>query len=377
MYRDVNPFLVSGYKGPAYFCDRKSETALLKGNIRNNKNTSLFAIRRLGKTGLIHHVFESYRSNRKIACIYADILGTKNLKEFTNQLATVIYNRFPDNKGIGKKLLGVIKLLRPLISYDALSGSPELSFELGEVKQYEKTIHQLFTFLDQQKIQIVFAIDEFQQILEYPEKNTEALLRTHIQMLKNTNFIFCGSNQKMMHKIFNSAKSPFYASCSALHLDFIDQREYENFIKGVFLASKRKISDEALTFILEWTVRHTFYTQHFCNFLFASNLKHMDYDDVKNCAVEILKQNESTFYQYRNLITDAQWNLLQAIAKENRVYKAHSKEFIHKYRLGTSSMITRGMEALLEKELIYYNAGVAKPYYEVYDKFLLRWMQQT
>ncbi len=375
MYKDFNPFLVSGYKGPNYFCDRKSETALLKSHIKNNKNTSLFAIRRLGKTGLIQHVFESYRSNRKLVCIYVDILGTKNLKEFTNQLATVIYNRFPDNKGIGKKLLGVIKLLRPLISYDALSGSPELSFELGEAKQYEKTIQQLFAFLDQQNIQVIFAIDEFQQILEYPEKNTEALLRTHIQMLKNINFIFCGSNQKMMHKIFNSAKSPFYASCSAIHLDFIDRKEYETFISGIFNEYKRKISPEAVAFILEWTMCHTFYTQYFCNFLFASNLKRIEYNDVKNCAIEILKQNESTFYQFRNLITEAQWNLLMAIAKENKLYKAHSRDFIDKYRLGTSSMITRGMDALLEKELIYYNAGVAKPYYEVYDKFLLRWMQ--
>jgi len=55
----------------------------------------------------------------------------------------------------------------------------------------------------------VFAIDEFQQITNYPEKNTEAFLRTHIQSSQNTVFIFCGSNQKLMHEMFNSAKRPF------------------------------------------------------------------------------------------------------------------------------------------------------------------------
>jgi hypothetical protein len=377
MEKDINPFLVSGYKDAAHFCNRKTETAALKLNIKNNRNTTLFAIRRLGKTGLIHHVFNSYSTNKKVVCIYIDILNTQNLKEFTNQLATAIYNRFPENKGIGKKIINTIKLLRPSVSYDTLSGEPELSFSLGEPKQYEKTIQLLFTFLDAQNINIIFAIDEFQQILEYPEKNTEALLRTHIQQLKHTNFIFCGSNQKMMHQLFNSAKRPFYGSCVNMHLDFIETKDYELFIIGLFKQYNKSISQEAVTFILEWTCCHTFYTQYFCNFLFATSLTKITLTDVKKNAIAILKINENTYFQYRNLITKAQWNLLLAIAKENKLYKAHSKQFINRYNLGTSSMVSRSMEALLEKEMIYFNAGVEKPYYEVYDKFLMRWIQYS
>ncbi len=375
MEKNFNPFLVSGYKNVKYFCDREAETATLKANIKNNINTTLFAIRRIGKTGLIHHVFNSYANNNKIVCIYVDILSSNNLKDFTNQLATVIYNRFPENKSVGKKIIQGIRLLRPLISYDSLSGAPELSFELGEAKQYEKTIQQLFTFLDAQNIKIVFAIDEFQQILEYPEKNMEALLRTHIQTLKNTHFIFCGSNQKMMHEIFNSAKRPFFASCSNLHLGFIDTKLYADFIQRIFTEYKLKITPESIDFILNFTNCHTFYTQYLCHYLFASNIKLIELKDVQNCAIEILKLSETTYFQYRNLITTAQWQLLQAIAKENKLHQAHSKVFINKYKLGTSSMVTRGIDSLLEKELIYYNSLVEHPYYEVYDKFMMRWMQ--
>ena len=377
MEKVFNPFLVSGYKDAAHFCNRKTETDALKKNIKNNRNTTLFAIRRLGKTGLIHHVFNSYSTNKKVACIYIDILNTQNLKEFTNQLATAIYNRFPENKSIGKKFVDLIKLLRPTINYDSLSGEPELSFSLGEPKHYEKTIQQLFTFLDNQNINIVFAIDEFQQILEYPEKNTEALLRTHIQQLKHTNFIFCGSNQKMMHQLFNSAKRPFYGSCVNMHLDFIEVKDYELFISNLFKQHKKEITKEAIAFILDWTCCHTFYTQYFCNFLFAASHTKISLADVKTNATAILNLNESTYFQYRNLITKSQWNLLAAIAKENKLYKAHSKQFINRYNLGTSSMVSRSIEALIEKELIYFNAGVDKPYYEVYDKFLMRWIEHS
>ncbi|MBS1653085.1 MAG: ATP-binding protein [Bacteroidetes bacterium] len=375
MEKELNPFLVTSYKNAFHFCNREFETEQLKKNIQNNVNTSLFAIRRVGKTALIQHVFNYYAKNPKVVCIYVDILGSLNLKEFTNQLATVIYNRFPENKSIGKKIISAIKLLRPSISFDDFSGTPEIKFDFIEHKAYEKTIQQLFSFLDQQNLKIIFAIDEFQQILEFPEKNVEAILRTHMQSLKHTHFIFCGSNQKMMYEIFNGVKRPFFGSCSNMHLDFISETKYATFIEKIFTHYKRKIDKESIRFVLSFTCCHTFYTQYFCNYLFAIGKKSVQLDVVKKIALEILKLYEPTFFQYRNLLTAAQWQLLSAISKEEKLFKAHSADFIKKYNLGTSSMVSRGLEALLEKEMIFFNSTVEKPYYETYDKFLMRWVQ--
>lgn len=372
---DFNPFLISGYSGPDFFCDREDETARLNRYIRNKNHVTLFAMRRLGKTGLIQHVFDAYKSRKTVNCLYVDILGTRNLREFCNQLATAIYNHFPENRGTGKRILDFVKALRPVISYDELSGQPEVSFEAGETRRPEKTIQQLFEFLDKQQKRIVIAIDEFQQIIEYPEKNTEALLRTYMQSLKYTSFIFCGSNQKIMHEIFNSAKRPFFASCTGMHLDYIDEAKYADFIVRTFKSYKRAVDAESVAFILEWTLTHTYYTQYLCNHIFTTNARRINLDFVRSAAVEVLKINEPTYYQYRNLLTPQQWELLRAVASETRLYKAHSSQFIRKYGLGTSSMVTRGLQALIEKEMVYHNTSVEKPYYEVYDKFLMRWLQ--
>ena len=51
--RQQNPFVIEGYRGPDYFCDRESETALLKRHLTNGCNVALIAPRRLGKSGLI------------------------------------------------------------------------------------------------------------------------------------------------------------------------------------------------------------------------------------------------------------------------------------------------------------------------------------
>src|SRR5688500_3838891 len=116
----MNPFPINNYVSPRYFCDRQQETRSLLSNLTNGANTAFFAQRRLGKTALIQHAFHHLRK-KKHECIYLDIYATQNLKDFTNQLAAAIYSVFPQNKGIGKKFLDAIRLLRPVITFDELT----------------------------------------------------------------------------------------------------------------------------------------------------------------------------------------------------------------------------------------------------------------
>ena len=77
-----------------------------------------------------------------------------------------------------------IKQLRPVISYDELTGQPTVTLDYSQPKQFEYTLKGILSFLDSQNKLIVIAIDEFQQVTQYPEKNIEAILRTQIQQLK-------------------------------------------------------------------------------------------------------------------------------------------------------------------------------------------------
>ncbi len=370
----MNPFLINDYLSPDYFCDREFETKTLIDNINNQSNTAFFAQRRIGKTALIQHVFYLLK-NKKTTTIYIDIYATQNLKDFTNQLANDIYNVFPENKSLGKRFWEAIKLLRPIISADEITGTPQLSLDITQTKQFEKTIPQLLHFLDTQNMNTVIAIDEFQQILNYPEKNVEALLRTCVQQLKNVHFVFCGSNQKMMHHIFNNAKRPFYASTKNINLQKINEPIYAQFIKQQFEKQKFKINDDDIALILELTDCHTYYTQRLCHEIFALGIKTIKTETILQTINYLLVDNEGTYFQYRNLLTPAQWNLLKAIAIEHKIEQPYAQKFMHKHNLGTSANVKRGIEALVEKEMIYHNTGVARPYFEVYDKFLMRWLQ--
>lgn len=369
----MNPFLLNNYLGPDYFCDRQEETKILLKNIHNLSNTAVFSQRRIGKTALVKHLF--YLLKKKQSTIYLDIFPTSSLKEFTDYLATAIYKEFPIHKSIGRKFWEHIKLLRPVLTMNALSGEPELTLDISQPEQIEKSLPQLFSFLDQQGKKVVIAIDEFQQILSYPEKNVEALLRTIIQNLHNISFLFLGSDSRLMIEIFNSTKRPFYGSTNFMTLKKIPKGEYASFIKSSFHAVGVEIDEKIPEMILDLTCTHTYYTQRLCHEIYADQITLIREKEVKETLYKLVQQNEAVYFQYRNLLTKTQWRTLKAVAAEEIVYQPYSQLFTKKYSLGTVSTLQRNLEALVDKAIIYHNLSVEDPYYEVEDKFLMRWLQ--
>lgn len=373
----INPFPTTGYLGKEYFCDRESELFTLKRQVENNINTTLISLRRMGKSALIHRLFDDFNTDKSYYCIYTDIYPTQNLKQFTENLSQAILQRIPEHKSFTKRFIELLKAFHPTITYDALTGQPEVSFEFQETKMAEKTLAGIFQFLENQDKQIVLAIDEFQQVANYPEKNTEAMLRSHIQQLRNIRFIFSGSNKHMMAELFNNAKRPFFSSTQLMYLNPISEDNYNSFIKNKFTEAGKNIEDEAIRFILRWTRLHTYYTQVVCNNTFSLLQKNVTEEAVKLVCNNLLSSQQATYIQYRQLLSPVQWQLLIAIAKEGKVFQPQSKSFIQKYKIGTPANSKRALDALLEKEMIYREDDIQASSYQVYDVFLSRWLETT
>ena len=376
MERCLNPFLITRYESKSYFCDRENELELLRKNIQNGVNMTLISARRLGKTALIYRFFEDLE-DENYACIYVDSYACTKLKDLTEMLALSIFNKFPPKRGIGQRFFDFLKNLRPVITYNALNGQPEIHFEFTQPQEYEHTLRSLLYFLDSQQIQVVLAIDEFQQIAEYPEKNVEALLRAIIQTLKHTQFIFSGSKKHMMFEMFNTANRPFFASTQIIGLTEIPSDKYKAFIREKFTERNRHIDDEAIDFILSWTLAHTYYTQVICNSVFAGGKKNADIGYVKQICDEQLTLQQVTCMQYRNLLSPIQWKLLIAIAKEGLVAEPQAQHFLKKYMLGAASSVKNALNALIDKEMIVSIETTEKTAYRVYSVFLMRWLERT
>ena len=372
MAKDLkNPFPFAGYYGQDYFCDREKETVQIIRNIVNGGSTTLTAIRRMGKTGLIHHCFGSLPKG--FTGIYVDILSTENLTEFLNLLTTSILRDVPEKSSPGKKLWTFIKSLRPVISFDTLTGNPKASFEIRH-EQVEQNISSVLQFLDQQEFKTVIAIDEFQQILNYPEKNTDAWLRGTIQQLKNVRFLFSGSHQHLMAEIFSSPGRPFFRSTHMIKLDKIDKNEYSDFIIRKFAEYKKVITRDIVSEILEWCDVHTYYVQLLCNRVFSATPKKVTAGVWREQADELLREQEFIFLNYRSLLTQSQWQLLKSIAIEGRVYKPTSRYFLEKHKLGSSAAVLRSLQALIKYEMVFHDFDQnGEKYFSVYDVLFRQW----
>jgi hypothetical protein len=368
-----NPFSSATYLGKDFFCDRTEETQLLIRNIQNGNSTTLIAVRRIGKTGLIQHVLSHLPKNYK--SIYIDILETENLNQFLNLLATSIVRAIPEKNSTGRKFWNFIKALRPVIKFDILTGEPIISFDI-KYSEVETNINSVIEFLESQNFKVVIAIDEFQQILNYPEKNTDAWLRSKIQQLKNIVFIFAGSEQHLMTELFTSPKRPFFRSSHILKLKKIDKSVYRDFIISLFDKYGKIISSEIAEEILTWANVHTFYVQQLCNRVFSFTKNAVTTEIWKKQAYLLLKEQENVFFACRNMLTNPQWNLLKAIAHEGNVFMPTAKEFLNQYQLGTSATVLRSLNTLIDYELVYYDYDEnGRKYYSVYDVWFQRWIE--
>lgn len=156
--------------------------------------------------------------------------------------------------------------------FDPLSGTPTFNIELGDIDRPEYTLDEIFRYLEAADKPCIVAIDEFQQIGKYPEKNIEALLRTHIQKIRNSHFIFAGSERHMMQEMFLSAARPFYHSADILELNAIAPDVYIPFIIEHFVKCNRKIDAVDVERVYTLFKGHTFYIQKTFNEAFADTL---------------------------------------------------------------------------------------------------------
>ena len=372
-----NPFIIKSYESRELFCDREEELQLMLRNCINSTDMTLISQRRMGKTGLILRLFDELKDTRpEIHTIYFDIFASRNIDDFIKLMAEAAMKTFPSKTSMGEKFMTFIKSLRPQLSFDNITGEPQLQIAYQTAHEKEYTLRGIFDFLDSQNEHIVMAIDEFQQIRDYPEQNMEALLRTYIQQTHNLTFIFCGSKKHMMADIFANEKKPFYNSTSFVSLDKISEESYSAFIRHLFNERQRSITDEALQFILDWTRRHTYYTQQLCHTVFANGSEAVTIDEVKKACEQLMKQGETVYLQYRQMLTDKQWDYLIAVAKEGSVQQITSAAFLKTHQIGTPSVSRRLADALCEKGLLNDDITINGTTYSLSDVFLSHWMER-
>lgn len=367
--KNKNPFIIYGYEGPETFCDREIELGKLKKAIENGRNVTLLAERRIGKTGLVRHLFNSLESESTFKCIYVDIFATRNLSEFTVKFAEAIVGSMDSQ--FDKALASAVrffKSFRPEFTIDPISGSPVFSLGIHP-QSAESSLQECFAYLREHG-EAVVAIDEFQQIANYPEKGIEAMLRSHVQFLPDVRFIFAGSRHHMMTEMFCSAKRPFFNSTQTLPLDRIDAGEYYNFALKFMAKASIGLSKEVFDFIYSLFDGVTWYVQTVMNRLYER--RSATDTDVKSVVEELIFEKKWEFAAILNALPEGSVRLLKAVAKDGVVKEITSGDFMAKYSLRSSSSVHLSLKKLIDEEILYRTDDG----YIVYDRLFGFWLRR-
>ena len=335
----LNPFVLTGYVSPEYFCDRQKETDKIISALLNGRNITLTSPRRMGKTGLIHHVFRNMQEDNDVKCFYVDLYQTDSLELLVKKLA------------------------------DPMTGEPGFKVDV-EPGQGEYSLSEIFAYMEQSDYRCFVAFDEFQTIAGYADKNVEALLRSYIQRLTNVNFIFSGSQRHVLENMFASASRPFYQSTQMMPLGTIDKSAYYAFSSDMMRNNGQSIDEETFDYLYTKLSSHTWYVHTLLNRLYETGIETIDKATVDDILADILLENEGTFQTFLRLVTPIQAKVLHAVATEGTIKEIQGKAFLTKYQLGAASTVKTAVKSLVGKELILDNNGE----YQIYDRFFGLWL---
>lgn len=370
-----NPFVISGYEGDHYFCDREKETERLSREIANGGNIALIATRRMGKSGLIEHYFSRPRIQEQYYTFFVDIYDTQSLRELVQKLSREILMRLkPYGKRVLQHFWETMRSIQPGISFSPL-GEPTFNVQIGDIQEGDTTLEEIFRYLETADKPCIVAIDEFQQIGTFPENNIEAKLRTYVQHCHNAQFIFSGSQRHTMSAMFTNASRPFYQSVSLMHLDSIDMNVYDDFAKSLFAEGNRKLADGVTEAVYAVSQGITWYTQKILNTLYANTSagETCTPEQVKEALEYILKTQSYSYEEVLFRLPEKQKMVLIALAKNGPAKSITSASFVKKYSLQSASTVQSAMRGLLEKDFVTLDKGV----YSVYDLFMAYWLQQA
>ena len=306
----TNPFIASGKIPAELFCDRKEESKRLLMSLTNGANVVLMSPRRVGKTQLIYHCFDKPEIKDNYITIFVDILRTSSFQEFTYEFGKAVFNTLASKGQKMQKLaIATMKSLMGNITIDPA------------------------TML----------------------KNIEAILRTHIQALSNSQFIFAGSERQLLEEMFLESSRPFYNSADIQSLDIIKEEKYCEFVQYHFSEYNKRISSDTITYVYHLFEGNTFYNQKTFREAFAQTAQDgvCSQEIVDNSINLMIKEADHLYSEKLSRLSLPQKELLYAIAREGRAQKITSGAFIRKHQLSSTSSVQQGSGLNIIRKLLY------------------------
>jgi len=240
--------------------------------LKSEQSIMLVSPRRYGKTSIL---LEVLRKMKKEGYFIGDIdiFDVANKNELSEKIViTTLRNRaISAEKMIALAKKGIQKLRGAVELKYIIKEGFEIILDFAGGSEPDVLLDEALDFPDEfskhHKQNMIFAYDEFSDL---EKMNGELIkkMRAKFQRHSNTTYIFSGSQESLMNRLFTDKKSAFYGFSRVLSVPKISEKAFNTYIVQTFNDQNIEISKDATGHITSKTDCHPYYTQFVCQLVY-------------------------------------------------------------------------------------------------------------
>jgi AAA+ ATPase superfamily predicted ATPase len=347
----MNPFKFGTIVESSFFTDRRIELQQIKSVLNSENHLILISPRRFGKTSLVVKALQE--SERKH--IMLNLQSVVSVEDFASRLLKEVFKIYKF-----EKLKYMIKNFRvvPTLSINPMTDGVDVAIQpMVDSRVMIEDVFSLLQMLATEDDRLIVVFDEFQEIKSI-DKNLDRLLRSIIQLHKNINYLFLGSQESMMREIFEKKKSPFFHFVQLLNLDKIPYEDFKLYLydRLSFMDDADRVCDE----ILDFTKCHPYYTQQLASQVWEKGKNGEMENIVEEAINRLLEFHDLNFERIWLNFNNTDKRILIWLANNNKPYTL----------LGIAqSTISSSLKRMLKDGYV-----IKTTEYEVEDPFFRNWI---
>lgn len=354
------PFIFGKIARNENFTDREKETDRLITNFDSLINTIIISPRRWGKSSLVEKAASiACANNNSLRICRIDLFSVRNEEQFYELLAMAVLksasSKWQESVDAAKRFL--VRLVPKIVLNADVNNEFSLNFDWKELRNDPREILDLAEKVASEKgFRMIICIDEFQNISGFDDPLFfQKRLRSHWQEHQNVSYCLYGSKRHMMLDVFTNPSMPFYKFGDMIFLEKIDTASWIGFISERFSATGKTISDNQAELIVRLADKHPYYVQQLSQQVWLRTENECSDVIVEQAHQSLVEQLSLLFATITETLSNSQISYLEAIVAGETAFS--SSAVIEKYRLNSSSNVTRARNALIDKEILDNNAG--------------------
>ena len=359
-----SPFIYSSHVTGRHFIGRKDDCAILGNFISGGNHVALISPAKSGKTSLIQQALLKIRiSGSQFIVGEFNAMNIRDVPSFLKRFGSTVLRAFAVSPGeyeeIVKNYLSGTHFVFDSLSYELRDEVISLSWDIDD-SDIEAMITLPFRLADEKQTNLVLIMEEFQSILHTGE--SDRLFKIMRGVMEDyarreslggrCTMVFCGSQINAMTSVFYGSPY-FFRIVERFSPSEIDEREIIDYIHRGFMLSGKEIDRSLLHGICRLFRCNMWYINHFISICDSLSRGYVVESMLMEALKDILAIHESRFIATMNDLTTFQVNLLKAILDGHT--KFSSADIIREYHLNTSANVKRLKEALMKKEIVWFN----------------------